>query len=758
VRERDSWQLLSIGEIPLEKVQKNLRELTTFMNTNVEVIKSIFRSCHPLSILDAIGTESVDTNLSQQEKEQRSAFISYLATLLPYARIDHPLYTELPAKEYRRLLQSFDELERKTVRYIDNTALRLRSEGTIRGDSLMLAYQQEALSFIAPDSGISTDVQYRALQYRLQPFNTLIAEVFPAKLDGLLQAFKTLAEREPVIRSDWEVVGTTELNEYDAHLLSTDMGSLAWEEESHLLIDGKATASRPFSRLRATYYCLDGKRLLREGYAVIKEAVCRSSGEHASRWEEIERSRSRLLPITFFTAIFSTMDWQRDYEIGGGVVDACFERGDQRVLVQLPWADHSCAPLNPIAESERAAERLKEAMAKEALVTESGERAIIIDCRDRISYPLIADNKVLYISFFQLAAIGTTWEGVTAIKDQLGLGFTPPVDDEEDDEEPQLEMEDVSPAIGSSYFTSMFLDATPRDSDDEDEEAADEIFSFAEQPSLFDFDDENIFSFDHEREDDDADDDYEYESEAYQTIEMQEIGEDFGVQDETLSAADEEMESGSLDGDVTYYGASEDDDDADELLDMIEEPQPPLSRFILADVVSRASEAAEKKEAALSLPSSVDLSRRAELDPSLPPTIGEIIIHLSAIEGSAFAAFVDERDEQLLSETASLIEEAKRAQRLDGRDKMFSVPGLDLTIVVADGQGDAMNAWNRRNSVGAMMCLQKKPYWSMLQLEYDKAGNLSGVDERIISAKEFSTSDWKYVTSLAERILEKRRT
>lgn len=759
MRDHDSWQLLSIGEIPLEKVQKNLRELSTFMTANVQVIKSIFLSCHPLSILDAIGTERVDIPLSQQETEQRAAFVSYLATLLPYARIDHPLYAELPAKEYRRLLQSFDELERKTVRYIDNTALRLRGEGVIQGDALMLAYQQEALAFLAPEEEASIEEQYRTLQYRLQPFNGLIAEIFPAKLDGLLLAFKTLAERMPVNRSDWEVEGNTELSAYDAHLLSVEMGSQRWEEASHLLIDSMAIAARPFSRLRSTYYCLDGKRLLREGYAVIKEAVARSGLEYASRWEEIERTKSRLLPITFFTAMLSTMDWQRDYPLGDGVVDALFERGEQRILVQLPWADQSGSPLNPILERERAVKRLRASIAKTALVTESGDTAVIVDCRDRIAYPLVAERGVLYISFFQLATIGTSWEGVTAIKDQLGLGLPLPVDEDENEEDDEPALDDDYPAVGSSYFTSMFLDTTPRDGDEEDEETADEMFSFAEQPSLFDFDDENLFSYDHIKEDDDEDDDdYEYETEAYHIIEPREISEDFKIQGGALSIADEEMESGSLDGDVINYGASDDDDDADELLDMIKEPQPPISRFILADVVTRAIESAAKAEVVPSLPPSVDLQRHAELDPTLPPTIAEILIHLPAIEGSAFASFVKEENGNLIAETASLIDQAKQVQRLDGRDKMFSVPGLDLTVVVADGRGDAMSAWNRRNSVGAMMYLQKKPHWSMLQLEYDRGGNLTGVDERIISAKEFSASDWKYVANLAERIMEKRRT
>ena len=758
MREQDSWQLLSIGEIPLEKVEKNLRELTTFMHTSAQVITSILRLYHPLVIIAEITKHLSDPSLSEQEKERHASLLAYVSTLLPSARLDRSPAAEIPSKEYRRLLMSHEELMRKSVRWADNTALRLRSQGAIRGDNLMLAYQEEALAFLNGRPVVSTEEQYRALQYRLQPFNTLIGELFNAKLDGLLSAFKILAERTPTDLSGWEVVGPTGLSEHDAQLLSVEMGSRQERAGSLLPIDAPPAVSRPFSRLRSTYYCFDGRRLLTEAYLVIKEAVGRADSEMGRRWLEIERTKSRLLPITFFTAMCSTMDWQREWPLGEGIVDALFERGDERILVQIPWADHAVEAVNPFAESEKAIERISVALAKERLVSESGERGIIIDCRDRRSYPLKAVNGVLYLSFFQLAGIGTSWEGVSAIKEQLGLSLTSghPIADEDEDEEEDEEFE-YRPS-GSSYFTTMFSDETVRsDEDEEDEETADEIFNAAEQPSLFDFDDENLFSYERD-DDDDDDDDYEYESEAYNIIEPQEIGDETKSHSWDLSMADEDMESGSPDRDITYYGPGEDEDDADELLELIKEPELPPRGFILADAVSRASQAASHDVAGDEKLPEAEAPQPPIIDPSLHPTIAQIVAHLREIEGSVFAAFARSGDAALLMQTATLIDEAKRAQALDKRDKMFSVPGLDLTIVVAGGRGDAMNDWDRRNSVGALMYLQKKPHWSMLELLYDANGALVGAEERIISAKEFSTSDWKYVASLAQRILERRRS
>ncbi|MCK9546975.1 MAG: hypothetical protein RBS49_00880 [Sphaerochaeta sp.] len=759
MREQDSWQLLSIGEIPLEKVEKNLRELATFMTTSFEVIRSILRSYHPLTTIKEIIRNMAEPSRSVQERATHRALLAYLSTLLPYARMDRTNGGEITVKEYRRLLMSYEELMRKSVRTVDNTALRLRSTGAIRGDNLMLAYQEEALAFLERENPMSIEEQHRALQYRLQPFNTLISEVFPAKLDGLLSAFKSLAERTPTTLEAWEVVGHTSLSEQDAHILSVEMGSKAWDDEIRLPTTGPAVVTHPFSRLRSTYYCFDGKRLLYEGYLVIKEAVVRAGSEYQQRWDEIEETKSRLLPITFFTAMLPKMDWQRDYRLGEGTVDALFERDDDRVMVQIPWADWARQAINPIAESGRAIEEIAEAQAKERLVAESGERAIIVDCRDRIAYPLTATDGVLHISFCQLASIGTSWEGVAAIKKELDLAPKPIqtlIDYEEDREDEEEEL-DYLPS-GSSYFTTMFNDtAVRRDEEEEDEETADEMFNAADQIPLFDFDDENLFSYEREVDDDDDDDAWEHESEAYSIIEPQEI-EEFKIPGGALSMADEEMESGSPDLDITYYGPGEDEDDADELLELIKEPQVPARGFILAEAVSRASQATQAEAAADEIVIQQEPVAPRIVDPSLHPTIAQIIAHLPVAEGSVFVHFAESGDAALLAQTASLIEEAKRAQALDNRDKMFSVPGLDLTIVVAGGHGDAVNDWDRRNSVGALMYLQKKSHWSMIQLQYDTHGTLVRADERIISAQEFSTSDWKYVASLAQRILERRRT
>ncbi len=714
VRESDCWHLRSIGEIPLEKVQKNLRELSTFMETGVEVIKSIFFAYHPFALIIRVSQD-----LAYEPTEQSRALLSYLVSLLPFARLDGPTLDEVSTKEYRRLTNSFDELLRKSIRWVDNTALRLRSEGTIVGDEVMLAFQEEGLAFLLGPEPSDVEQQIRALQYRLQPFNTLISDVFAAKLDGLLAAFKLLVQAPKHHLQDWEVVSNTALTERDAHLLSVEMASQSWDESSHLLIEREGSSRPPFVRLRSTYYAFDAHRLLVDGYAIIKAAVIGQGEEFKSAWREIEQTKNRLLPITFFTAMLSNMHWQRDWPLGEGSVDALFERDEKRLLIQVPWADWTTQGLNPLVHTDEAVALLKEAVSQQALVEQSDDPSLIIDCRDRQDYPMQMKGGTMTLSFRQVANEGTTWEGMGRIKDALGLGLTPttetnpqPITDEQTNEEFEL-------SSGSSYFTTSFERETTPIEDEEDEETADELFNIADQPSLFDFDYGGLFDPDREREDD-GDDDYEYESEAYYIFEDQQISEELEAEVGSLSMADEEMEAGNPDGDVTFYGPSEDEDDADELLDLLKEPE------------------------AITTPISVE------------DLLDQILVRLPVSSTGTFATFVQEGAQEVLDETAALIEEARKAQSLDKRDKMFSVPGRDMTIIVIGARGDAMSAWDRRNNVGAMMYMQKKERWTMVQLEYDETGNLLDATEQIVTVKEFSQSDWKYIMNLSHRILERR--
>jgi hypothetical protein len=734
VREKLSWQLLSMKGVSEEKIRKNLREASTFIQTSIDTIKEIALSYNPLEFI--LYAHSRATGEDGQSGEIHSRLISYLVELLPYWNLSHKQEDPIPSKDWKRLVQSFEELLKKSIRYADNTSLLLYREKAIESDELLLAFQQEALTYILPplDSIATIDELFRALQYRLQPFNALVGEVFRSRLDGLLGAFRSLAAVQHTgDLAHYDVVETTGLIEHDAHLLSVELGSRTWDDASHRLSDTPITRSHPFIRLRSSYYCFDGAQVLRDGYRIIKDAVCRQGEEYRSRWEEVEEAKCRLLPITFFTAMLSTMDYQRDLPVDGGVIDAVFEREARSLIIQIPTADLARTWYNPFTEAEALLGALQRSLDSRSLALNQRATKVIIDMLSMRCYPLKMDGGTLNLSFVQLANLASTWEGVQKIKDTLETANRP----------------DWS--VATAFFSTLPSEATINRALEDEEEAADEIVSFAEQPELFSFDDEYYPL------DDDLD--YELESEAIDILEPPSVADDWQPEEGGgLQFADEEMEAGVDQPALSFYDGRDEDDDEDELLTLIYRDRqeaaqlPNPTGFMLVDAVSKAA-APPKIE-----PPTEIVTPPKEVDPTLPPRLGEVMSHLDVVEKSVLLSYVESGERDLIDGIESLIIKAQHAHRLDGREKMFSVPDLRLTVVVSTTKGDAMDAWDRRNSVGAIMYLRDASVWNLLLLQYDRKGVLTWASERSISRDEFSSADWKYVVSLAHRIQEKQRS
>jgi len=302
VKTSEGWDLLSIGEIPTEKVQKNLKEISVFLSNDIRNIKNIVFQYHPLEVVKFAYWEQhrILRKKNSDLFTQQAAFrlVAYLSSLLPYWKRPYEQDRELKSKDWKRVTQLFDDLCKKTIRYVDNYTLLLRNQGMFASDEEMLTFQEEASDFCLPPIPEQDLLQQKltALRYQLQPFNALVNQVFPAKLDGLLSAFlhlskqafegidsllednatfkqasmlqlevlKSRGERVDDLESvmnriikeqGWEswvesivdrrdkfllfdVLGDATLNERDAYLLSDALASKDYEEASHLLSDG----------------------------------------------------------------------------------------------------------------------------------------------------------------------------------------------------------------------------------------------------------------------------------------------------------------------------------------------------------------------------------------------------------------------------------------------------------------------------------------------------------------------------------------
>ncbi len=485
VKSSEGWDLLSIGEISPEKIQKNLKEASVFLANDVRVIQSIVFAYHPFELLKyacwerrRIATVKKQDAFAQQVSQR---LVSYLAALLPHWQAVPSQNREIASKDWKRLTQVFEDLCRKSVRYVDNTALLLRARQIIDSDELLLAYQEEATEFCLPQI-VDADLleqTYTALRYQLQPFNALVGEVFPAKLDGLLSSFLTLARRavegidqlredsatfkqasmlqlemyksrgenvenldavmDRIIKEQgWEswiesiverrdgfalfdVLRDTKLSERDAYLLSRNFASRPTEEAPFLLTDGSLQDTSPFLRFGANYYCFDAESLLQRAYESIKRAVCQENPDLAAQWDAIEQEKHSLVPVTFFTAMLGTMNYTRNVAVPGGPLNALFDDGKKELIVQVPYREHAYASLNPFDDAQAYCIFLKAELENRALAMAQGKRTVIVDTKHPMLYPLAMDHDVLSLSFMQLANLASNWEGVAAIKDILGL-------------------------------------------------------------------------------------------------------------------------------------------------------------------------------------------------------------------------------------------------------------------------------------------------------------------------------------------------
>ena len=147
----------------------------------------------------------------------------------------------------------------------------------------------------------------------------------------------------------------------------------------------------------------------------------------------------------------------------------------------------------------------------------------------------------------------------------------------------------------------------------------------------------------------------------------------------------------------------------------------------------------------------------SSFDEVIPTRLEAILRIMKEGAGTAFFDFCKSAESVLLQKIDKMIEQAREAQLIDGKDKMFTIPGSSLTIVLITGRNDMLCNWDRRNNVAAVMYAQGKETWNALYLGFSRTGNLLQAEEKTIKKEDFSQNDWKFVMSLGERIIEKRK-
>jgi len=577
VKTNESWDLGSVGDISLQKIRRNLRELAVFSANSIRSLKETAFRYEPIALLEH-ALEHHRTIARERKGDGEAlriskALVSYLANLLRSFPKPLAKSRQIKQKDWKDVVRLFDDIVRKSIRIVDNTALALKTDGTLTDPILLERFQEEASARVLPplvDEELLKQ-HHRSLLYQLQPYNALIGEVFPSHLDGLLDALSTLIEKG---EHDLAAAG---LGKADAEALAQPIASEEFRVDNHRLTQFQRSSLKPFILIDGSYHCFDPERVLMESCRIIKEAVTSSSDERKEAWEHIEKEKRSLLPITFFTAMLSSMHYTRNVEYEDGFLDALFEDGEKELVIQVPAA-HTVFPEDPIQDSPAYARALMAERKAIDLATSHPAVSVIIDLRTVARYPVTLIDNTLTLSFLQVATLTTTREGADEIKGELGLLplselAPPPQAEQSEDQQPKDEHDPMK------EFDEHLEDEL--DWEEEEEEYSlddDEIL----EDELSEIDDEDEYEDDLEEFEGDEQDEYtaiyeddEYESEAPEPIEEEKEEPEFTLKAETEDSSWQRFDQGFtlgikdpriIEGEYLDYideeGEEEDDDRA----------------------------------------------------------------------------------------------------------------------------------------------------------------------------------------------------
>lgn len=156
VKNSPGWDLPSMTDVSAEKIQKNLKEASIFINTDVSNIVAIIDRFHPLELMKMACWEQRriwhDRPNDMFAQVTASRLVSYLQSVVAARKAPYSQNTDIKEKDWKRLVKLFDDLCRKSIRYTDNFALALYADQQISSEELLVFFQDFATDSILPPS------------------------------------------------------------------------------------------------------------------------------------------------------------------------------------------------------------------------------------------------------------------------------------------------------------------------------------------------------------------------------------------------------------------------------------------------------------------------------------------------------------------------------------------------------------------------------------------------------------------------------
>lgn len=598
----------------------------------------------------------------------------------------------------------------------------------------------------------------------------------------------------------------------DRLAVSVGDGTASYESSAHAgwLLYELPSRKKPFFKFNGTYYCFTGLLLLSDAYEAIKSAVLQAFPGYASEWEAIEKSQRTTAPISILERLLPSLSTSRDIpcERPDGsfvLISAVFQDARSVVLTQVSPVACTASPFDvpsDVIQSMRD-ESIAIDSAKGGLASLEDDRTksiLYIDASsDAIRLPDAPPvDGFLSLSFGALISLASRWDGAPLLRTLLSL---PPAasessdlsemdsEDEISEEQPEVLVADMKEQLDTPIEDSLVSTDSPLESFESepipspDDDSSDDCTP--EQASEVEVALESDLSSEPELVDDDYVaselEDFDYDDSPYATVSS-------AVLDPvraTLDPPEARSDVVVVDSQPELFTFASDDfsvpvpsvlDEHEPSL-IPEDSQPPQPEEI-ADHVLVAPEIASDSIAKAVMDPMVETEPMVEAEPvvvmepesiavpdepnsmdmpSCPVVVEEVLAKLGTRAGSEFRRICQSSGDDFLNGVVKLINQAKAAQLNDGKDKMFTLPGTELTIVLCVPQVDKLREMERRNNVAAIMYTQEKTQWHALYITYNTAGILADAKEMMMRQSDFSTSDWKLIMAMGEKILARRR-
>ncbi|HIV99549.1 MAG TPA: hypothetical protein IAB12_07225 [Candidatus Ornithospirochaeta avicola] len=153
-------------------------------------------------------------------------------------------------------------------------------------------------------------------------------------------------------------------------------------------------------------------------------------------------------------------------------------------------------------------------------------------------------------------------------------------------------------------------------------------------------------------------------------------------------------------------------------------------------------------------------NRKSILDlnnPRYSDLIRQIVRKLDGNLG-VFHNFLEYEDRSVLDYFNQIVTNCWKAQRDDGKDKMFSIFEYDLSVLLAKGRvHDELRTSELINNAGAVMYSKGKTKWNALILSLNKDFEVESAKIESFSKDDFSPSNWKIVSIIGEELIRRSR-